>query len=109
MRREGPARRLSIIVRENDQYRHHPLYAEIVNRARKSGLAGATVIRGLEGFGAAHVLHGAHAFMDTAPVQIIIIDSPAQIDAFVPYISPLVDNGLIIVDDLRAIRYDPDD
>jgi hypothetical protein len=106
MRREGPARRLSIIVRGDDQYHHHPVYSEIVHRAHRSGLAGATVIRGVQGFGAAAVLHQVHAVMDTAPVQIIIIDTPARIDAFVPYISPLVDNGLVLVEDIEAIRYD---
>lgn len=108
MRREGPARRLSIIVREDDQYHHHALYAEIVKRARKSGLAGATVLRGVEGFGAAQVLHHVHAIMDTAPVQIIIIDAPDRIDAFAAEVSPLIEDGVVLVEDLTAIRYDRD-
>ena len=108
MRRAGPARRLSIDVREDDQYRHHPLYAEIVHRARRFGLAGATVLHGIQGFGATQILHETHAIMDTAPVQIIIVDTPARIDAFVPNIAPLVDNGLITVEDLQAVRYDRD-
>ncbi|HEY3684084.1 MAG TPA: DUF190 domain-containing protein [Streptosporangiaceae bacterium] len=106
MRRDGPARRLSIIIQENDQYRHHALYAEIVMRAQKAGLAGATVLRGVQGFGAAQVLHAAHTIMDTAPVQVIIVDTAAKIDAFAHDISPLVDNGLVVVEDLHAVRYD---
>lgn len=108
MRREGSARRLSIIVREDDQYRHHALYAEIVRRARTAGLAGATVLRGVEGFGAAQVVHEAHAIMDTAPVQIVIVDLPERVDAFAAEVAPLVSDGVVLVDDLTAIRYDRD-
>lgn len=108
MRRQGPARRLSIIVREDDQYHHHALYAEIVKRARTAGLAGATVLRGVEGFGAAQVLHEVHAIMDTAPVQIIIIDAPDRVDAFAAEVAPLVNDGVVLVEDLTAIRYDRD-
>lgn len=108
MRREGPARRLSIIVREDDQYHHHALYAEIVKRAHKSGLAGATVLRGVQGFGAAQVLHQVHTIMDTAPVQIVIVDAADRVDAFAAEISPLVEDGLILVEDLTAILYDRD-
>ena len=108
MRREGPARRLSIIVREDDQFHHHALYAEIVKRARSAGLAGATVLRGLEGFGAAQVLHQVHAIMDTAPVQIIIVDTADRVDAFAAEVEPLVGDGVVLVEELTAVRYDRD-
>lgn len=108
MRRQGPARRLSIIVREDDQYHHHALYAEIVKRARAAGLAGATVLRGVEGFGAAQVLHEVHAIMDDAPVQIVVVDAPDRVDAFAAEVAPLVNDGVVFIDDLTAIRYDRD-
>lgn len=106
MRRAGTVRRLTIIVREDDQYHHHALYAEIVQRARNSGLVGATVLRGVQGFGAADVLHQVHTIMDTAPVQITVIDTAERVDAFAAEVSPLVNDGVVLVDDVSAIRYD---
>jgi uncharacterized protein len=49
----GPAQRITIFIGESDRYHHRPLYTEIVHRARQRGMAGASVFRGIEGFGAA--------------------------------------------------------
>ena len=62
MKLSGRALRLSIFVGEGDLWHHKPLYAEIVHRARRAGLAGATVLRGIEGFGATSVIHRPHLF-----------------------------------------------
>ena len=54
---EGPATRLTVMVGESDQAHHHPVYTEIVHRAHKAGLAGASVFRGIEGYGKSNHIH----------------------------------------------------
>jgi|SRR5437879_4754520 len=92
------ADRLTIFVDETDHVRHQPLYAEIVHRARKAGLAGATALRGVEGFGASTVLHARHAYglAEPLPIQIVIVDSTERIDAFLPVLDALVQEGLVV-------------
>jgi hypothetical protein len=73
---EGSAVRLTIFVGENDQWHHKPLYTEIVHRAHRSGLAGASVIRGIEGYGASSRIH-THRLLSLAedlPGAVIIVD-----------------------------------
>jgi PII-like signaling protein len=107
MRLQGPAQRLTIFIGESDQYRHHSLSSEIVQRARKAGLAGATVLRGVSGFGASQTLHSSHllSLSDDLPLAIIIVDDPARIQAFLPQLDQLIAEGLVIVDDVEVVRY----
>ena len=107
MRITGPARRLTIFLGESDQYRHHPLYTEIVQRAHRAGLAGATVLRGIEGFGASSHIHTTRflSLSQDLPVAIIIVDEREPIDAFLPQLDELVTEGLVIIDDVEVIRY----
>ena len=64
---QGPARRITIFIGESDRYNHKPLYAEIVHRAHQRGLAGASVFRGLEGFGASSRIHRAGCYRSRGP------------------------------------------
>ncbi len=107
MRLTGPARRLTIFLGESDQYHHHPLYTEIVHRAHRAGLAGATVMRGIEGFGASSHIHTTRflSLSQDLPVAIIIVDERERIDAFLPQLDELVKEGLVIIDDVEVIRY----
>ncbi len=107
MRLEGEAERLTIFIEETDQHRHQPVYAEIVQRARKAGLAGASVFRGLEGFGASSHMHQLHALSLTedVPVVIVIVDEPDRIEAFMPQIDELVGHGLVLREPVRVITY----
>ncbi|MBR7833348.1 DUF190 domain-containing protein [Actinospica durhamensis] len=107
MRLTGPARRLTIFIGESDQYHHHPLYTEIVHRAHRSGLAGATVLRGIEGFGASSHIHTTRllSLSEDLPIAIVIVDAPERIDAFLPQLDELVAEGLVILDDVEVIRY----
>ncbi|HTJ71638.1 MAG TPA: DUF190 domain-containing protein [Actinospica sp.] len=107
MRLTGPARRLTIFIGESDQYRHHPLYTEIVQRAHRAGLAGATVMRGIEGFGASSHIHTTRflSLSQDLPVAIVIVDERARIDEFLPQLDELVTEGLVIIDDVEVIRY----
>jgi hypothetical protein len=107
MRLTGLARRLTVFVGENDQYHHHTVYAEIVHRAHRVGLAGASVFRGIEGFGASSHIHTTRllSLSQDLPVAIVIVDEAERIDAFLPELDELVTEGLVILDDVHVIRY----
>ncbi len=107
MRLTGTALRLTIMIGESDRWHHKPLYTEIVHRAHKAGLAGATVLQGVEGFGATSLIHSARllSLSDDLPVVIIMVDTHDRIDAFLPQLEELVSEGLVILDDCEVIRY----
>ncbi|GAA5166252.1 DUF190 domain-containing protein [Pseudonocardia eucalypti] len=107
MRNTGPALRLSIFVRESDHWHHKPLYAEIVHRAHKAGLAGATVIRGIEGFGASSRIHTNHLFRlgEDLPVLIIVTDREERIREFLPHLDDLDIQGLVALDKVETVHY----
>lgn len=99
--------RLSVYVGESDRHDGRPLYTEIVHRARDAGLAGATVLRGLEGFGASQVVHTARllTFSEDLPMVVVIIDTAERIDAFLPVLDELVDEGLVVREEVDVIKY----
>ncbi|MEV6986790.1 DUF190 domain-containing protein [Sphaerisporangium sp. NPDC051017] len=111
MRRETPALRLTVIVGESDQWRHRPLYHEIVHRAHTAGLAGATVTRGIEGYGAHSRIHTTRilSLSEDLPVVIVIVDDEEKIRAFLPELDEIVGEGLVVLDPVLAIRYPGDD
>jgi PII-like signaling protein len=78
---QGPALRLSIFIGESDQWHHRPLYHEIVHRARESGLAGASVLRGIEGYGASSRIHTTRilSLSEDLPVAVVIVDAAEKI------------------------------
>jgi PII-like signaling protein len=98
---------LTIFVGETDRHGHQPLYTEIVARARKAGRAGATVLRGAQGFGASAHLRKAHTFTlaEESPVVIVIVDEPQRIEAFLPVIDELVTEGLVLRERLQVLVY----
>jgi PII-like signaling protein len=107
MELSGPAKRLTIFVGEHDTYKHHSVALEIVHRAHAAGLAGATVLRGIEGFGASNHIHTTRflSLSDDLPLCIVIVDSAAAVDAFVPTLGELIEGGLVIVEDVEVLRY----
>jgi uncharacterized protein len=107
MRLSGPARRLTVFVGEDDQWHHKPLYTEIVHRARAAGLAGASVFRGLEGYGASSRIHTTRilSLSQDLPLAVVIVDSAERIEQFLPQLDELVSEGLVILDDVDVIRY----
>ena len=103
----GTALRVSIFIGENDTWHHRPLYAEIVHRAHEAGLAGASVFRGIEGFGASSLIHTSRllSMSEDLPVLVVIVDTEDRIRAFLPRIDELVAEGLVILDDCEVVRY----
>jgi uncharacterized protein len=98
MRLEGPGQRLTIFIGETDQHHHKPLSTEIVHRAHAAGLAGATVVRGLEGYGASRHVHTIRilSLSEDLPVIVVIVDKPERIDAFLPELDKLITEGLVV-------------
>lgn len=103
----GPARRLTIIVGEDDTWHGKPLYTEIVHRAHAAGMAGASVFRGIEGYGASNHIHTTRilSLSDDLPVSVVIVDRAERIDGFLPLLSELSVEGLIMVEDVEVLHY----
>jgi uncharacterized protein len=104
---QGPARRITIFIGESDRFNHKPLYAEIVHRAHQRGLAGASVFRGIEGFGASSRIHTSRllSLSEDLPMAIIIVDTEEKTAQFLDEVAELVTGGLIIVDDVHVHTY----
>lgn len=107
MRLEGHQRRLTIFVGESDHHGHTPLATEIVQRAHRAGLAGASVFRGVEGYGASNHIHTTRilSLSDDLPIAIVIVDRDEAIQAFLPQLDELIEEGLVILDDVEVVKY----
>ncbi|WP_328336392.1 DUF190 domain-containing protein [Streptomyces violaceus] len=103
----GRALRLTVFVGENDTWHHRPLYSEIVHRAHAAGLAGASVFRGVEGFGASSLIHTLRllSLSDDLPVAVVIVDTQPRVRAFLLQLDELLTEGLVTLDDCEVIRY----
>jgi PII-like signaling protein len=102
---EQPALRLRVHIGESDHHGGQALYTAIVEAARHAGLAGATVLKGIEGYGAHSVVHAAHIVDLSADLPIIveIIDAAEAIRQFLPALQAMVADGLITLEDVRIV------
>lgn len=98
---------LRIFIGESDRHEGLPLYEWIVRQARENGLAGATVLRGLEGYGAHSRLHKAKILRlaSDLPLVVEIVDTEEKIQAFLPLIDDAVDEGLATVEKVEVHFY----
>ncbi len=98
---------LRILIGENDKHGQRPLYEWIVRKARESGLAGATVLRGLEGFGAHSRVHTAKILRLSSdlPIVIEIVDTHEKIAAFLPLIDDAITEGLATLENVKIRFY----
>ena len=108
MKIEAECQMLRIFIDETDQWEGKPLYAAIVHRARSEGLGGATVLRGMMGFGANSLIHSASKsahIPEDMPIVIEIVDKPEKIKKFIPVMDHMVREGLITLEKVNVIAY----
>lgn len=98
---------LRIFVGESDKQGHRPLYEVIVLKAREAGLAGATVLRGVMGFGKNSILHTAKILRlsEDLPMVIEIVDSLEKVEAFLPALDEMVTDGLVTLEKIKVLHY----
>ena len=107
MKREGEGLLVRIFVGESDRWEGVALYEAIVQRAREKGLAGATVLRGVEGYGAHNQIHTARVqrLSQDLPMVIEIVDEKAKIEAFLPELDSMIPEGLVTLEPVHIILY----
>ncbi len=104
---KGEAKLLRIFVGESDRYQGRPLYEAIVLKAREAGLAGASVFRGIMGFGGHSRIHTARVLRlsEDLPVMIEIVDAPEKIEAFLPTLDAMITEGLVTLERVEVVWY----
>jgi PII-like signaling protein len=98
---------LRIFIGESDKHKGKLLYEAIVSKARELNLAGATVLRGILGFGAHSRIHSAKflRLSEDEPVVIEIVDKKERIEQILPFLDEVVEEGLITLEDVKIIKY----
>jgi len=98
---------LRIFIGESDRHEGRPLYEKITELARRRGLAGATVLRGVTGFGANSRIHTAKILRlsEDLPMVVEIVDAPERIEAFLPELDAMITEGLVTLEKVRVFAY----
>ena len=98
---------LRIFIGEGDRWHGQPLYEALTLKAREMGVAGATVLRGVMGFGAKSHLHTAKLLRlsEDLPMVIEIVDQREKLDAFMPHVDEMVRDGLVTLEPVQVIHY----
>jgi PII-like signaling protein len=104
MRLEYPAKLLRIHISEADRFQGKPLYEAIVARCREMKIAGATVFRGLEGYGESAEMHRSHLAHHNLPIVISIVDSADHLNGLIPALEEMMDTGLMAVSEVSVVR-----
>lgn len=106
-RLDGEQSLMRIFIGESDRYQNRPLYKYLVDFFRKEGFAGATVLKGVAGFGANSVLHtdGLLCLSQDLPVIIEVVDNEEKIEKIIPQLDDMLQGGMITLEKARVIRY----
>ena len=98
-----------IFVGDSDLWHHQPLYVALVERLRREGFAGATVLRGISGFGAHSVVHASHLFRLSSdlPLVIEVVDDEEKIRRLEAIVDEMVVEGLVTLEKVRVVQYRP--
>jgi PII-like signaling protein len=107
MRIDGDAQLLRIFIGESDRWEGRPLYEAIVRAAREYGLAGATALRGIEGFGASNRIHTVKILRlsEDLPIVVEVVDRPERIAGFLPVLDKMISEGMVTVEKVRTFVY----
>ncbi|MFN2461125.1 MAG: DUF190 domain-containing protein [Candidatus Velthaea sp.] len=105
-----PGQLLRIFVNEKDTWHGRPLYAAIVDMLKREHVAGASVFRGVEGFGAHREIHTAKilSFSGKLPVLIEVVDDPEKIEALVPQLETMIFEGAVTLERIEYCRFGRD-
>lgn len=96
--------RLTIMLSSRDHAHHHSLATEVLSRARRAHLAGATLMHAIEGQGRSGVIHRQHLFGEDVPLSILIVDEQEKIQQFREAINDIIGDALVVIDDVTAFR-----
>ncbi|NOY89312.1 MAG: DUF190 domain-containing protein [FCB group bacterium] len=107
MKNNSEGKLLRIFIGESDQWENQPLYEAILMLARERGLAGVTILRGIAGFGAHSRIHTSKILRlsEDLPIVIEIVDETEKIEAFLPELDKMVDEGMVTIEKMRIIAY----
>jgi uncharacterized protein len=107
VKRESTAKLVRIFLGESDRWKGQPLYIVIVEAMRSAGLAGATVFKGIIGYGAHSVVHAARIvdLSSDLPLVIELVDTEEKVEAFLPTLDSMVSEGLVTIETVRVIAY----
>jgi len=104
MRTVKKAKLLRLHFGESDQYKGKPLYEAVVNRCKELKIAGATVFRGLEGYGETAEIHRRHLVRKDQPIVVTIVDTPENLERLIPEVEEMMDTGMIATSDVEYMR-----
>jgi PII-like signaling protein len=111
MKLEGEGKLVRVFIGESDRWHGRPLYEAIVRRVREAGYAGATVVRGIEGFGADSRIHTSRILRlsEDLPVVIEIVDTAQRVEELLPMLDGMVSEGLVTVEPVEIVWYRAND
>lgn len=104
MRASYPARLLRIHISEGDRFQGKPLYEAIVAKCREMKIAGATVFRGLEGYGESAEVHRSHLARHDQPLLISVVDTDENLNRLIPVVEEMMDTGVMALSDVQVVR-----
>lgn len=99
-----PAKLLRLHFTERDRRRGKPLYEAIVEKCRELKIAGATVFRGLEGYGDTAEIHRSHVLARDLPIVVQIVDTGENIERLLPVVEEMMDKGLVAISGVNTLR-----
>ena len=108
---DGEQSLVRIFIGDSDRWHHQPLDQALLERLRKEGFAGATVIHGIAGFGARSTIHTAHLLDISAdlPIVIEVVDTEVHVERLKAILDEMVPHGLVTLEKVRVLRYAPRD